>query len=140
MAQVTPKTEFAQSSHVTLLKVIYFAIDIWNVQAGRAEGSADTTLAIPRLDRIPRRMPHGNQRYYDNTEDGSMSGKHQGVGDYSKSKGPMAMTILQVPLVLQPLESFDHGLLWRTSESCCPGARTRPSIQKQMCAYKKLSA
>lgn len=41
-----------------------FAILIWNVQAGKADVSATTTLGMPRLERMPRRIPQGNHRYF----------------------------------------------------------------------------
>ena len=41
-----------------------FAILIWKVQAGSEDVSATTTLAMPRLERMPRKIPHGNHKYY----------------------------------------------------------------------------
>jgi hypothetical protein len=52
------------SLFILLRPYAVFAILIWKVQAGREEVSATTTLAMPKLERMPRRIPHGNHRYY----------------------------------------------------------------------------
>lgn len=47
---------------------VCFAILIWKVHPGKEDVSATTTLAMPKFDRMPRRIPQGNQRYCNNAK------------------------------------------------------------------------